>query len=68
MSNLRWALASFSLFAGAFNAEIFRSGLEAVPTATEEAAESLGYTRIQSLATSQCHLPCGSACRHWATI
>lgn len=49
VSNLGWALVSFSLFAGAFNAEIFRSGLEAVPTATEEAAELLGYTRIQTL-------------------
>jgi polar amino acid transport system permease protein len=52
VSNLGWALLSFSLFAGAFNAEIFRSGLEAVPAATEEAAEALGYTRVQAL----CHV------------
>lgn len=44
-----WAVISFSLFAGAFNVEIFRSGLEAVPAATTEAAEALGYTRLQAL-------------------
>jgi polar amino acid transport system permease protein len=38
-----WAVISFSLFAGAFNVEIFRSGIEAVPHATVEAAQSLGY-------------------------
>lgn len=49
VSNTGWAIVSFSLFAGAFNVEIFRSGLEAVPAATTEAAEALGYTRIQAL-------------------
>jgi len=49
VSNLGWAVVSFSLFAGAFNVEIFRSGLEAVPAATGEAAEALGYTRAQAL-------------------
>lgn len=49
VSNLGWAVVSFSLFAGAFNVEIFRSGLEAVPRATGEAAEALGYTRRQAL-------------------
>ena len=38
-----WAVISFSLFAGAFNVEIFRSGIEAVPHGTVEAAQSLGY-------------------------
>ena len=47
INNLGWAIISFSLFAGAFNIEIFRSGIEAVPTAMTEAAESLGYTRFQ---------------------
>jgi polar amino acid transport system permease protein len=37
-----------SLFAGAFNTEIFRAGIEAVPKTTLEAAESLGYTRFGS--------------------
>jgi len=37
-----------SFFAGAFNVEIFRSGIEAVPTATVEAAESLGYSRLKA--------------------
>jgi polar amino acid transport system permease protein len=47
IDNVGWAIISFSLFAGAFNIEIFRSGIEAVPQATTEAAESLGYTRMQ---------------------
>ena len=47
VDNVGWAIISFSLFAGAFNIEIFRSGIEAVPQATTEAAESLGYTRMQ---------------------
>lgn len=45
VSNFGWALLSFSLFAGAFNVEIFRAGIEAVPSATLEAAEALGYSR-----------------------
>ncbi len=48
VSNVGWAIISFSLFAGAFNVEIFRSGIEAVPTATVEAAEALGYTRLSA--------------------
>jgi polar amino acid transport system permease protein len=43
-----WAILSLSLYGGALNVEIFRSGLEAVPSATREAAESLGYTRFQA--------------------
>jgi polar amino acid transport system permease protein len=46
VSGFGWAVISFSLFAGAFNVEIFRSGIEAVPSATIEAAEALGYTRF----------------------
>ena len=48
ISNFAWAVIALSLFAGALNVEIFRSGLEAVPQATVEAAESLGYTRLQA--------------------
>ena len=48
VGNVGWAIISFSLFAGAFNVEIFRSGIEAVPSATIEAAESLGYTRLRA--------------------
>jgi polar amino acid transport system permease protein len=44
---VQWAILSLSLFAGAFNIEIFRSGIEAIPRATIEAAESLGYSRAQ---------------------
>lgn len=45
-TNVQWAIFSLSLFAGAFNIEIFRSGIEAVPNSTKEAAEALGYTRL----------------------
>jgi len=48
IGNFGWAVVSLSFFAGAFNVEIFRSGIEAVPTATREAAESLGYTRFKA--------------------
>lgn len=41
------ATVALSLFAGAFNVEIFRSGIEAVPKTLIEAAESLGYSRLQ---------------------
>jgi polar amino acid transport system permease protein len=45
ISNLQWAIISLSLFAGAFNIEIFRSGIEAIPKSTVEAAASLGLPR-----------------------
>ncbi len=48
LSNSAWAIISLSLFGAAFNVEIFRSGIEAVPSTTVEAAESLGYSRFQS--------------------
>lgn len=46
LTNVQWAIFSLSLFAGAFNIEIFRSGIEAVPNSTKEAAAALGYTRL----------------------
>ncbi|MBV8424769.1 MAG: amino acid ABC transporter permease [Candidatus Eremiobacteraeota bacterium] len=51
LGNLFWAAFSLSLFAGAFNVEIFRSGIEAIPRTTLEAAESLGFSRLQTFAT-----------------
>ncbi|MEO1159261.1 MAG: ABC transporter permease subunit, partial [Pseudomonadota bacterium] len=39
ISNVGWAILSLSFFAGAFNVEIFRSGIEAVPDSTKEAAD-----------------------------
>jgi polar amino acid transport system permease protein len=48
ISNVGWAIISLSFFAGAFNVEIFRAGLEAVPESTVEASESLGFTRTQT--------------------
>jgi polar amino acid transport system permease protein len=48
VTNVAWAIVSLSFFAGAFNVEIFRSGIEAVPRTTVEAAESLGFSRLQA--------------------
>ncbi|WP_447774168.1 amino acid ABC transporter permease [Variovorax boronicumulans] len=41
-----WAVVSLSFFAGAFNVEIFRAGIAAIPPQTIEAAEALGYDRL----------------------
>jgi polar amino acid transport system permease protein len=48
VGNFTWAAVGLSLYAGAFNIEIFRSGIEAVPRTTVEAAEALGYTRFKA--------------------
>ncbi|OYV34508.1 MAG: polar amino acid ABC transporter permease, partial [Rhodospirillales bacterium 20-64-7] len=48
INGFEWACISLILFAGAFNVEIFRSGVEAIPVAMVEAAESLGFTRLQT--------------------
>jgi polar amino acid transport system permease protein len=48
VSNFGWAVIALSFFAGAFNVEIFRAGIEAVPRETLEAAESLGYSRLKA--------------------
>jgi len=48
IGNFGWAVISLGFFAGSFNVEIFRSGIEAVPESTVEAAEALGYTRLHS--------------------
>ena len=46
LGSFGWAAVSLSFFAGSYNVEIFRAGIEAVPRTTVEAAESLGYTRF----------------------
>ncbi|OUR79657.1 polar amino acid ABC transporter permease [Alphaproteobacteria bacterium 46_93_T64] len=46
LGGFTWAVISLSFFAGAYNVEIFRSGIEAVPDSTIEAAEALGFTRL----------------------
>ncbi len=48
VSNFTWAAICLSFYAGAFNVEIFRAGIEAVPRETLEAAESLGYSRLKA--------------------
>lgn len=47
VSNVTWAIVSLTLYAGAFNVEIFRSGIEAVPRSTIEAADALGMNERQ---------------------
>jgi polar amino acid transport system permease protein len=48
VSNFAWAAIGLSLYAGAFNVEIFRAGIEAVPHETVDAAEALGYSRVEA--------------------
>ena len=48
ISNIGWAIISLSFFAGSFNVEIFRAGIEAVPESTKEASTSLGFSRAQT--------------------
>jgi polar amino acid transport system permease protein len=48
ISNVGWAIISLSFFAGAFNVEIFRAGIEAVPESTKEASEALGFSHLQT--------------------
>jgi polar amino acid transport system permease protein len=48
ISSFSWAIISLGIFGGAFNIEIFRAGLEAVPESTHEAAESLCFSRWQT--------------------
>lgn len=50
ISNIGWAIVSLSFFAGAFNIEIFRAGIEAIPQTTKEACEALGMNRLQTYA------------------
>ena len=47
ISSFTWAIISLGIFGGAFNVKIFRSGLEAVPESTREAAESLCLSKWQ---------------------
>lgn len=47
LGSMGWAIVSLTLLEAAFAAEIFRAGVEAVPKAMIEAAESLGYSRSQ---------------------
>ncbi|NKW81575.1 amino acid ABC transporter permease [Ochrobactrum pecoris] len=47
ISSFGWAVISLGIFGGAFNVEIFRAGLEAVPETTKEAAESLSFSNWQ---------------------
>jgi polar amino acid transport system permease protein len=47
-NNFTWSVIAFSLTGGAFNAEILRSGIQAVPKEMNEAADALGYSKFQT--------------------
>ena len=47
LGSFGWAVVSLTLLETAFAAEIYRAGIEAVPSAMLEAAASLGYSRWQ---------------------
>lgn len=49
LSPLQFVAIALSLQYGAFAAEILRSGIEAVPQTTIEAAQALGYSRVGTL-------------------
>jgi len=49
VSNFTWAAICLSFYAGAFNVEIFRAGIEAVPPGQREAALTLGLSRRQAV-------------------
>jgi polar amino acid transport system permease protein len=46
LDNFDWALIALSLYAGAFNIEIFRAGIEAIHKSIVEAATVLGYSKL----------------------
>jgi len=50
VGNIGWAVVSLTLFAAAFNVEIFRAGIEAVPQSMLEAARAMGLGRRQIFA------------------
>ena len=48
VDNFTWACIGLSAVAGAFNIEIFRAGIEAVPRNVRDAATALGLTRLKA--------------------
>ena len=57
LSSYGWAVIALSFFAGAFNTEIFRAGIEAVPSRPSRLPQALGYSRFQILSLH--HLSAG---------
>src|SRR2546423_9815956 len=51
VANFTWAAICLSFYAGAFNVEIFRAGIEAVPPETPEPAVSPGYSPLKAYAS-----------------
>lgn len=49
LEKLTRALIAVSLFASAYTAEVIRGGLQSIPSSQTEAAESLGFSHVQTL-------------------
>ncbi|MBB4302780.1 polar amino acid transport system permease protein [Rhodobium orientis] len=45
-----WAVIALGIFGGSYNVEIFRSGVDAVPETTKEAADALGFSDFKIFA------------------
>ena len=57
------ATCAISLVSAAYSAEIFRAGIEAIPSGQFEAARALGCICWRPCAWSSCRRRCGSSCR-----
>ena len=57
------AILGLAINYSAYEAEIYRAGLQAIPRGQMEAALSLGMSRRLALAGSSCRRPCGSSFR-----
>ncbi len=68
VDNFHWALITLSLYAGVFNIEIFRSGVEAIHKSIVEAATVLGYGKIAASSMCCCRSLGAYPCRRFATI
>ena len=68
VTNVPWAIISLSLFAGAFNVEIFRSGIEAVPRTTSRPRKRSATRGCKAYCVSSSRSRSASACRRSTTI
>ena len=63
ISNVGWAIISLSFFAGAFNVEIFRAGIEGARKLHAKPPRLWDFRAHRHFVTSCFHLRCGSHCR-----
>ena len=67
VTNFSWAVICLSLYAGAFNVEIFRAGIEAVPRTPSRRPKRSATSGSAPISTSSCRSPSASACRRSTT-